>query len=224
MSARFGMKHSVKPSRGPDSTRSFSGSSGERRAKPFVLTTRGRASPSVSTSVSPYRKAASALSMSVSTRQSSACRMRPASSSAEARRLSDSRTGRTRLSLMVNESTMPSKKNIAQCRPFRPVASRTMNVSSPSNTDCMSAMLCARFSVNVIFCIKSPHGLIRYVFSVGMTAGARQRTLNRICEANYKNPGRLSRIFVFGREKVSVQELSDDSCCAKSKRVLSAKL
>ena len=150
------MKHSVKPSRGPDSTRSFSGSSGERRAKPFVLTTRGRASPSVSTSVSPYRKAASALSMSVSTRQSSACKMRPASSSAEARRLSDSRTGRTRLSLMVNESTMPSKKNIAQCRPFRPVASRTMNVSSPSNTDCMSAMLCARFSVNVIFCIKSP--------------------------------------------------------------------
>ena len=50
-------------------------------------------------------------------------------------------------------------------------------------------MLCARFSVNVIFCIKSPHGLIRYVFSVGMTADARQRTLNRICEANFKNPG-----------------------------------
>ena len=118
MSARLGIKHSVKPSRGPDSTRSFSGSLAERTEKPLVLTTTGRASPSVNTTVSPYRKEANSLFVSVSTRLSLTCRMVPASSSAVAHSQSAHTIGRTTLWLMAMLLTMPSKKNTAQESPL----------------------------------------------------------------------------------------------------------
>ena len=118
MSARLGMKHSVKPSRGPESTRSFSGSLAARTAKPLVLTTTGRASPSVNTTVSPYRKAANSLSVSVSTRLSLICRMVRASSSAVASAQSAHTIGRMTLWLIAMLLTMPSKKNTAQQSPL----------------------------------------------------------------------------------------------------------
>ena len=129
--ARLGIKHSVKPSRGPESTRSFSGSDALRTEKPLVLTTTGRASPAVNTTVSPYRKEANILAGSVSTRLSLICRMVWHSVSAEARGRSEQTIGRTTLWLIAMLLTMPSKKNTAQSSPACPTARRVTNVLSP---------------------------------------------------------------------------------------------
>ncbi len=63
-SVRFMSSDSLKPSRGPRSTRSVIGSSMERTLKPFVSSTRASGQPSASSTVSPYTAACTIFSIS----------------------------------------------------------------------------------------------------------------------------------------------------------------
>ena len=143
MSARLPMNASVKPSRGPRSTRSFSGSSGERTAKLLVSTTTGRASPSVRMTVLPYSRDESILSGSGSSLLSLPSMIVCASVSASAVFRVLSTSGRMMLWLMARPSTMPSMKNTAQCSPAGLRVSRAMRVLSFAKSARMAARLAA---------------------------------------------------------------------------------
>ena len=152
------MNDSVKPSRGPRSTFSFSGSDGERRENPLVLTTIGRRSPATRITVSPYSRADSIAPVSGTTLQSFTCRTPCATASADSPADGARTSGRMTDSLMAALLTMPSKKKTAQQSPDGLRTRRVTKVLSPEKTACKALIFSDRSSVNWTDKEKPPFG------------------------------------------------------------------